>query len=108
MVVNRVREQSLSEQICGVVYQNEDKLHRCQFSFACDGVSDRVADRTAWRRAVEVARQVLLGGSSARLAEVGNATHYHATSVLPLWASDMRRVDIIGHHVFYEASRRGA
>jgi Cell Wall Hydrolase len=108
VVVNRLRSKAYPNSICGVVYQDDDKLHGCQFSFACDGISDRVADRTAWGRAVAVARQVLLGGSSARLAEVGNATNYHSTSVLPLWASDMRRVDIIGHHVFYEASRRGA
>lgn len=107
VVINRVKSSVYPNTICGVVYQNDHKLNRCQFSFACDGISERVTDRLAWRRAEDVARQVLNGSDGAVRAEIGNATHYHATSVSPLWARYMRRVDTIGHHVFYVATRRG-
>jgi Cell Wall Hydrolase len=107
VVINRVKSSIYPNTICGVVYQNDDKLNRCQFSFACDGVSERVTDRLAWRRAEDAARRVLDGDAGAVSAEIGNATHYHATSVSPLWAHYMRRVDTIGHHVFYVATRSG-
>ncbi|MCB1496898.1 MAG: cell wall hydrolase [Bauldia sp.] len=108
VVLNRVESTYYPNTICGVVYQNQDKHNRCQFSFACDGKSERVADRSAWRRAVDVARSVLLSGGKVRIAAVGDATHYHATSVRPVWAGEMRRVDVIGSHIFYERrSSRG-
>ena len=108
VILNRVESTYYPNTICGVVYQNQDKLNRCQFSFACDGKAERVADRAAWRRAVDVARSVLLSGGKVRIAAVGGATHYHATSVHPVWAGEMRRVDVIGSHVFYERrSSRG-
>ena len=107
-MLNRVESTYYPNTICGVVYQNQDKHNRCQFSFACDGKSERVADRSAWRRAVDVARSVLLSGGKVRIAAVGDATHYHATSVRPVWAGEMRRVDVIGSHIFYERrSSRG-
>lgn len=107
VVLNRVKSSVYPNTVCGVVYQNEHQLNRCQFSFACDGISERISDRTAWSRAQEIAKQVMGGNGGRVAAEIGNATHYHATSVLPLWAHYMRRVDTIGHHVFYVASRRG-
>ncbi len=34
--------------ICGVVYQNKDWRNRCQFSFACDKIKDKVNDPRRW------------------------------------------------------------
>jgi spore germination cell wall hydrolase CwlJ-like protein len=101
VILNRVKAANYPSTVCGVVYQGAKRRNRCQFSFACDGKAENVADRSAWRRAVDVARSVLLSGGKVRIAAVGNATHYHATSVHPVWAGQMRRVDIIGSHVFY-------
>ena len=106
VVLNRVKNKNYPNTICGVVYQGQDARHRCQFSFACDGVSDRITDRGSWRRAVNIAQEMLTDGDSLYLAEVGKATHYHATYVLPRWAGEMKRMDTIGHHVFYEPQRR--
>ena len=108
VVLNRVKSRNYPNTICGVVYQDQDARHRCQFSFACDGVSDRVADRGSWRRAVALAREMLTDGDSLYLPEVGRATNYHATSVLPRWAGEMKRMDTIGGHVFYAPERRRA
>ena len=37
VVLNRVKNPSYPDSICGVVYQNKHKRNRCQFSYACDG-----------------------------------------------------------------------
>lgn len=106
VVINRVKNPAYPKTICGVVYQGREELHHCQFSFACDGVSDRISDRSAWREAVDLADEVVANGSATVLADIGNATHYHATYVSPLWAGKMKMMDQIGHHIFYAPCRR--
>ncbi len=101
VVINRVKNPAYPKTICGVVYQNKDSFHRCQFSFACDGVADRITDRAAWREAMDLAEEVVADGNATVLADVGLSTHYHATYVSPLWAGKMKMVDQIGHHIFY-------
>jgi spore germination cell wall hydrolase CwlJ-like protein len=34
--------------------------------------------------------------------KVGAALNYHANYVMPYWASTLKRVDRIGHHIFYQ------
>ncbi|WP_421725577.1 cell wall hydrolase [Bauldia sp.] len=107
VVINRVRSRRYPDTICKVVYQNEHKRHRCQFSFACDGKAERVRDRRAWDKAMAVAQEVL-AGSDLQHSPLGSATHYHAVSVSPFWASKLRKVDRIGQHIFYSyVGRRG-
>ena len=56
VILNRVRNPAYPKTICGVVYQNENWRNRCQFSFACDGIKDRVAQpRSITRSPEEVA-----------------------------------------------------
>jgi hypothetical protein len=107
VILNRVKDPAFPKTICSVVFQNASDFNRCQFSFACDGVPDRVADRVAWRTAVAIAHRVVANGSSLLLADVGNATHYHATYASPIWAARMKRTDVIGHHIFYAAYSKG-
>jgi spore germination cell wall hydrolase CwlJ-like protein len=99
--MNRVKDRAYPKTVCGVVYQHADALHRCQFSFACDGVEDRIADKRSWREALRLANEVIAGTADPAVAEVGNATYYHATYVTPRWASKMQKVDTIGGHIFY-------
>ncbi len=105
VVLNRVRNPAYPPTICGVVYQNEDWRNRCQFSFACDGVRERIADRHHWKIAEKVAMAVTSG--QIWLSDVGPSTHYHAVYVHPRWARDMKKVDRIGRHVFYETHNGG-
>lgn len=99
VILNRVRNPAYPNSICGVVYQNEKWRNRCQFSFACDGIRDRVKSPAHFETARQVAMAVTAG--KIWLEEVGSATHYHATYVHPRWASTMERVKRIGRHVFY-------
>lgn len=99
VILNRVRNPAYPDTICGVVYQNEDWRNRCQFSFACDNIIDRIRSREHWAMAREVALAVTAG--KIWLKEVGSSTHYHAVYVRPNWARTMKKVGRIGLHVFY-------
>ncbi len=85
--------------ICDLVYKNKDWRNRCQFSFACDNIRDRIRSESHWKMAREVAMAVTAG--KIWLKEVGSSTHYHAVYVRPGWARTMKKVGRIGLHVFY-------
>ncbi|WP_117190820.1 cell wall hydrolase [Rhizobium terrae] len=99
VILNRVRNPSYPKTICDVVYQNEDWRNRCQFSFACDNIKDRIRSEEHWKMARDVAMAVTAG--KIWLPEVGSATHYHAVYVRPAWARTMKKVGRIGLHLFY-------
>lgn len=99
VILNRVRNPAYPGSICGVVYQNKQWRNRCQFSFACDNIRDRIFAKSDWKMAYDVALAVTAG--KIWLTEVGSATHYHATYVRPNWARTMKRVGRIGLHIFY-------
>lgn len=99
VVRNRVAHPLYPGSICAVVYQNQSRRNRCQFSFACDGRPERVTEDGPWARAQEIAAKMIDG--ELYLAEVGRATHYHANYVYPHWAGRMTRVVRIDHHIFY-------
>lgn len=105
VILNRVKAPSYPNTICGVVYQNKHWRNRCQFSFACDGIYDRVRDKKAWDRAVRIARDVSKG--KIYLDKVADSTHYHATYVKPRWRLGMKVVDRIGIHIFYRTKKGG-
>ncbi len=105
VILNRVRNPAYPNTICGVVYQNKRWRNRCQFSFACDGIRDRVRSRHHWSIAKDVSMAVTAG--KIWLDEVGSSTHYHATYVRPKWARRMKRVGRIGLHIFYRTHGGG-
>jgi spore germination cell wall hydrolase CwlJ-like protein len=99
VVLNRVRNPAYPSTICGVVYQNDHWRNRCQFSFACDGIKDRITSPGHYRVAKDVAMAVTAG--KIWLESVGSSTHYHATYVRPRWAGTMKKLTKIGQHIFY-------
>jgi spore germination cell wall hydrolase CwlJ-like protein len=105
VILNRVRNPAYPKSVCGVVYQNEKWRNGCQFSFACDGVRERVADKRSWTIAEDVALAVTAG--RIWLPDVGSSTHYHATYVHPRWARAMEKMKKIGDHIFYRTYNGG-
>jgi spore germination cell wall hydrolase CwlJ-like protein len=105
VVVNRVFSGHYPNSVCGVVYQNANRHLACQFTFACDGIPDRVNEPDAWTRAKEIARNTLDG--KLWLPDVGKATHYHAYWVHPWWVREMHKLDRIGVHTFYRPRNWG-
>ena len=101
VVLNRVKSGLYADSVCGVVFQNSHRYKACQFSFTCEGKSLRVTELGYWQTALRIAREVTEG--KTWLADVGGATHYHANYVRPNWAAHLKRMDKIGHHIFYRA-----
>jgi spore germination cell wall hydrolase CwlJ-like protein len=99
VVLNRVFSGFYPSTVCGVVYQNAHRHLACQFTFACDGIPDRVTEPEAWARAVEIARETLDG--KLWLSQVGKSTHYHAYWVHPSWVGEMMKLHKLGVHTFY-------
>ena len=99
VVMNRVKSSVFPNSICGVVFQNKGWRNRCQFSFACDGIPDRVREPEAWATAEEITQKVTAG--EIYLPEVADAINYHANYVYPAWAPRMKRLTQIGAHIFY-------
>ena len=102
VVLNRLKNPAYPNTVCGVVYQNKNKRNRCQFSFACDGIRDRITDMRSWAAAQALAQKVVNNPTTSFLSNVGAATHYHATYVRPRWARHMKKMDKIGRHIFYQ------
>ncbi|MGC6471522.1 MAG: cell wall hydrolase [Parvibaculales bacterium] len=105
VVINRVRDKRYPSSVCDVVFQGEFRRHKCQFSFACDGRSDRAYNQKFWNAAYDLAGELLVKGSNSQIA--GLATHYHADYVAPKWSSYMEPITKIGRHIFYVEDPRG-
>lgn len=98
VILNRVKDRRYPNSICEVVFQNENRRHRCQFSFACDGLSDNPYEMVAWNVARRVAGGTLKNASSD---VTGRSTHYHAKYVSPRWAKFLQPTIQVGSHLFY-------
>ena len=105
VILNRVKNPAYPNSICGVVYQNKHMRTACQFSFACDGLRDKVASRKHWRKSVKVANDAIDG--KFWLKSVGSSSHYHADYVWQKWRKKMRKMTKIGRHIFYRTYRGG-
>ena len=99
VILNRVRNPAYPNSICGVVYQNDNWLNRCQFSFACDGRKKRIESPANYKVAQDVAMAVTAG--KIFIPEVGSSTHYYANYVHPGWARTMQKMTKIGLHILY-------
>jgi N-acetylmuramoyl-L-alanine amidase len=126
VTLNRVADPRYPNDICEVVYQGPVKeswktkqypdlddservyyprKHRCQFSWYCDGKSDKMYDSDAFWRAVEIANMVLeaASGKYPIIDITEGSTHYHTIEVAPDWRHDrgMMKISRIGDHIFY-------
>ncbi|MEM8750000.1 MAG: cell wall hydrolase [Pseudomonadota bacterium] len=99
VILNRVKNPSYPNTICGVVYQNKWKRNACQFSFACDGIRDRIKSPKHWDMAEKISKDAIAG--RFWLKSVGSSSHYHADYVWPRWRRSMRKMVKIGRHIFY-------
>jgi len=104
-VLNRVADPRWPKTIEAVVRQDEDKLHRCQFSFMCDGSKHPrpIKDKLAWETAVLVA-EVALEADYLKV-KTSCAHSYHADYVTNKkalrWFATLDREAKVGRHIFY-------
>lgn len=112
VTLNRMESSKFPATICSVVKQaNKDKngkviRNQCQFSWYCDGKSDRIPGnkiaQKAWADAQLIADVVLLDWARAKESPVKNATYYHANYVNPYWADAFTQIAVVEDHIFYE------
>lgn len=103
VTMNRVNKDRFPSTVCGVVWQATNK--GCQFSWTCDGKSDRIRNQEAYAEVVEMAENVLLNG--LRSYKIGrDVYHYHAEYVNPRWEErwDAEMIAQIDKHKFYRVA----
>ena len=99
VVLNRAADKRFPNKICEVIKQGgEKRLNKCQFSWWCDGRSDRPRDLQAWKESRVLARLVFWGYS---VDPTNGALWYHADYVRPIWRHKLDRGPLIGRHQFY-------
>jgi spore germination cell wall hydrolase CwlJ-like protein len=98
VILNRVDSPRYPSSVCGVIRQGTGKLYQCQFTYTCDGHSDRIREPAAFEQVAKVAR-IMLDGAPRVLT--GAATHYHTGAVRPTWARRFAQTAEIGEHLFY-------
>jgi spore germination cell wall hydrolase CwlJ-like protein len=109
VILNRVASRYYPDDVCDVVYQNAHMKNACQFSFACDGLPNRVRETDAWSQIKRRAAHLLECDDKCTLAAIGRSelwtsTHYHADYVSPNWANKLQRTGQVGRHIFYYTS----
>ena len=99
VVMNRVSDRHYPNTVCSVVQQGgEEQRYRCQFSWWCDGQSDKPLDERAWLKSLELAIKVFFGDS---VDPTNGALWYHADYVNPYWRDALILGSKIGQHIFY-------
>lgn len=114
VTINRMESSKYPNTICEVVKQGRKNAdgsmvrHKCQFSWYCDGKSDKIPNnviaKRAWEDAGIVAEVVLYDWAKGKLSPVENSIMYHADYVTPKWSKSYNRVVKIDDHIFYETS----
>jgi spore germination cell wall hydrolase CwlJ-like protein len=106
VVLNRTEDSRYPDNICSVVYQGRQDSNgnmirnQCQFSWYCDGKSDRMINEELENKVKIVVRETLaLWYNNIDITE--GATHYHANYVNPTWAKTLNYTTQIGTHKYY-------
>jgi spore germination cell wall hydrolase CwlJ-like protein len=99
VVLNRAADPRWPDSPCAVIAQGVPEAGPlCQFSWYCDGKSNRPRRGENWRDAKRLAHRVYWGRSQD---PTGGALWYHADYVAPEWRQSLRRGRQIGRHIFY-------
>ena len=97
VVLNRVAHPEFPDTVCGVVKQGGE-TPPCQFSWWCDGKSDRPVEAPPWAIATRIAERALRSPPSDLTR---GALFFHNISIQTPWVRERQRTVQIGQHVFY-------
>ena len=108
VVLNRVEMREYPDTICGVVHDAQWKknwkghmvpvLHKCQFSYYCDGKPETIEDSKTWNESLMLAALLVNG----QYDFTHGASHYHNDTVHPYWADHLIKTITIDNHIFYK------
>ena len=97
VVLNRMTHDQFPDSVCGVV-QEGGESPPCQFSWYCDGRSDRPRELAHWETAQSLAIEIL---ASPTADPTDGALFFHADWMRSPWRVPRTRTAEIGGHVFY-------
>ncbi|MGI9327907.1 MAG: cell wall hydrolase [Pseudomonadales bacterium] len=98
VILNRVAHERFPSAPCAVVFQGGEKPP-CQFSWYCDGKSDRPTEPHNWATARLLAAELLQGKHKD---STGSALFFHGKGMKNPWRIPRTRTVTIGNHVFYK------
>ncbi len=103
VILERVRHEDFPSTICNVVHEWKyyPQLHRCSFSYYCDGKKEIMYEKDSRSTAMEIATLALKG---AVVEDTWVSTHYHARHVYPYWSQSMFYIGAVGEYLFYDSS----
>jgi len=106
VTINRVNNNRFPNSVCAVVrqgfyYNKSPIINKCQFSWWCDGKSDKPKDKASWQQ-IQILADKIYTGFFDGIDIVKGATHYHASYVKPYWAKDKQKLIKIKNHIFYK------
>jgi len=117
VVLNRVIDSRFPNTICEVVKQGPTReswkkngkfipiRHKCQFSWYCDGKSDKIKDRKIYNRLIEIAK-TLVYDELPFIDITDGALFYHADYVNPDWVKTKTKTVEIQDHIFYKWEKK--
>ncbi len=103
VVKNRAESGMFPKDICDVVYEGpldsngKPILNRCQFSWYCDGIPEKISDNLMWEKLMFISNLIL---SNKIFDFTDGALFFHNTSVNPRWK--LKKIVAIGNHIFYK------
>lgn len=112
VTMNRVSSKRFPNSVCGVVRQavykdGQPVRNKCQFSWWCDGKSDKMHSTKAREQAKQVAMDILMTYENPDIPDMTNgALFYHTPAVSPRWSKVFSVTTIIGNHIYYDGVRK--
>jgi spore germination cell wall hydrolase CwlJ-like protein len=106
VIMNRVSDYRFPGSVCEVVtdglrykWNNQMVLHKCAFSFYCDGKPEHITDHEAYQWAEQISFGIL--NNTLHIDLTDGSTHYHAHYVKPSWSDHFTKTVRINDHIFY-------
>jgi spore germination cell wall hydrolase CwlJ-like protein len=110
VILQRVKDKRYPNTVCDVVHQAKKwkgKLikNKCQFSYYCDGKSEKFKELDALLEVIDTSELILNG---VMLEQTIGATHYHTFHVSPHWSHSPTFIKLgrVGSHIFYLDKRK--
>jgi spore germination cell wall hydrolase CwlJ-like protein len=110
VILQRVKDKRYPNTVFDVVHQAKKwkgKLikNKCQFSYYCDGKSEKFKELDALLEVIDTSELILNG---VMLEQTIGATHYHTFHVSPHWSHSPTFIKLgrVGSHIFYLDKRK--
>jgi len=104
------KQQRTNTNACEVIYDgklskwnNAPLKYKCQFSWYCDGKSDKIKDNRAMIVAIAIATDIVKWNRINFNTDItANSLYYHTKKVNPEWNKTFEKVITIDDHIFYK------